>query len=395
MNDVWILGAARTPIGRLQGALAQVPAPRLGAAALQAALARAHIPGSAVEEVFFGQVLTAGAGQAPARQTSLYAGIPAAVPCTTVGKVCGSGLQALMLGARAVQTGDVSLVATGGQESMSGAPYLLAGARAGLRMGHAQATDSMIADGLWDPYDSVHMGVCGELCAREKGFSREAQDAFAAESYGAATEAQAKGWFGAELTAVTVPSGKGTKTVEEDEEPAAGSALLNKLPTLRPAFDPQGTITAANASKVNDGAAAVLLGSASAASRFGATRRARVVAMATHAADPKWFTTAPIGAMTKALERAGLAVQDIDLFEINEAFAVVPLVAMQTLGIPRSKVNVHGGAIALGHPIGASGSRIVVTLLGALERLGLRRGLAALCVGGGEGVCIIIDREGA
>jgi acetyl-CoA C-acetyltransferase len=388
-REVFIVGAARTPIGAFQGALAEVPAVDLGATAIRAALERSGLTAEEVGETYVGNVLTAGVGQAPARQAAKRAGIPDRVPATTVGKVCGSGLQSVILGTKSILLGDADVVVAGGMESMSNAPYLLPAARAGMRMGHAQAVDSMIHDGLWDPYKNWHMGNAGELCAREMKFSREVQDELAAASYQRALAAQESGAFAAELVPVTVKTRKGEVVVGEDEEPKR--ANLAKMPSLRPAFDKQGTITAANASKINDGASAVVLASGDVVKARGLTPLARVVGYGGHAQAPEWFTTAPVGAVEAALKRTGLSTDDIDLYEINEAFAVVALAAIEKLGLDRAKVNVRGGAIALGHPIGASGTRILTTLLHAMKDQGKKRGLATLCIGGGEAVALVVE----
>jgi acetyl-CoA C-acetyltransferase len=389
-RDVFIVAAVRTPIGSFQGALADVPAPRLGAAAIEAAMTRSGLPGAAVDEVYMGNVLSAGVGQAPARQAARFAGIPDKVPATTVSKVCGSGLQAVILGARSILLGDTEVVVAGGMESMSQAPYLLPTARAGFRMGNAQAVDSMIHDGLWDPYKNWHMGNAGELCVREHGFTRAEQDDFAKQSYERALAAMQGGEFAAEIAPVRIEGKKGeATTVTEDEEPRR--AKLDKMASLRPAFDKDGTITAANASKINDGASALVLASGEAVAAHGLTPLARIVGYGAHAQAPEWFTTAPVGSVEHALARTGLSVSDIDLFEVNEAFAVVAMVTAKKLGIDPSKMNVRGGAVALGHPIGASGARILTTLVHTLRARGARRGLATLCIGGGEAVAVIVE----
>lgn len=394
MREVVIVGAARTPIGSFQGALASMPAPRLGAVAIAAALERSGLARDQwhlVDEVLMGNVLQAGQGQAPARQAAKAAGLPDSVGATTVHKVCGSGMKSIMLGAQAILSGDADIIVAGGMESMSNAPYLLRQARDGMRMGHGKIEDSMILDGLWDPYGDQHMGNCGELCARERNIGREQQDAFAIESYRRANAAIAEGLFAAELAAVAVPQKKGPAiVVDKDEEPARGNPA--KVPTLGAAFQKDGTITAANASKINDGASAVVLMSADKAKALGLKPLARLVATGSHAQAPEWFTTAPAGAMKKALDKAGLAVSDISAFEINEAFAVVTLAVAAELGLPMDRVNPRGGAVALGHPIGASGNRIVVTMLHHLIQTGGRYGLAGICLGGGEAVSVLIER---
>jgi len=390
-REVVICGAARTPIGSFGGELASQSAPDLGAVAIKAALSRAGVEGHDVGEVIMGCVLSAGIGQAPARQAAIRAGLPKAVPCQTINKVCGSGLKAVALAAQAIAAGDSEIVVAGGMESMSNVPYYLIGARTGYRMGHQQATDGMIFDGLWDPYNNFHMGSAAELCARERKIDRQAQDAFATESYRRALAAQKEGAFDAEIAKVEVAQKKGpAKVVALDEEPTR--ADLSKMGSLRPAFDKEGTVTAANASKINDGAAAVVLMSAEEAARRGAKVLGRIASYGQHAQAPEWFTTAPAPAIEKAIARAGLAKKDIDLYEINEAFAVVALANNQLLDISADRVNIHGGAVALGHPIGASGCRVLVTLLYALSRHNLHRGVASLCIGGGEGIAMVVER---
>jgi acetyl-CoA C-acetyltransferase len=390
MSDIVILAGTRTPIGAFQGALAPVPAPRLGAAAIRNALAQAKIPAEEVTDVFMGNVLQAGVGQAPARQAALYAGLPAATRCVTVHKVCGSGLESVILGARLLADGDARYVVAGGMENMSAAPYLLPNARAGFRLGDQQAIDSLIHDGLWDPYNNLHMGSCAEHCAAKYGFTREQQDAYAAESFRRAIAAQTDSRFGAEIVPVEVTDARGKVTrVERDEGPARVN--FERIPTLKPAFDPNGTVTAANASTINDGAAALVLTTAEQAQRQGLSPLARVVSFAGHAQDPLWFTTAPIAAAQQALQRAGWKTDDVDLWEVNEAFAVVALAFMRELRLSPERVNVRGGAIALGHPIGASGARILVTLLAALRERGGKRGVAAICIGGGEGLAMGVE----
>jgi acetyl-CoA C-acetyltransferase len=388
--EVFICSAVRTPIGAFQGALADVPATRLGATVIRAALERAKLAGADVGEVYMGNVLTAGEGQAPARQASLYAEVPNTVPCTTVSKVCGSGLQSVVLGARSILLGDADVVVAGGMESMSNVPYYLQTARKGFRMGNQTVIDGMIHDGLWDPYKNFHMGNAGEICAKEKGFSRDAQDAFAKESYRRALAAQAEGRFAAEMVNVVVAGRKGDVTVSADEEPAKGDP--EKMGALKPAFDKAGTITAANASKINDGASALVLASGEAVKRHGLTPIARVVGYGAAAQAPEWFTTAPAKAIGVTLARLGLSVGDIDLWEVNEAFAVVALAVAQEAGLDLAKVNVNGGAVALGHPIGASGARILTTLVHAMAARGAKRGLATLCIGGGEAVAVVVER---
>lgn len=391
MREVVIVSGARTPIGSFQGALAGLPAPRLGAVAIRAALERGGVPAAAVGEVYMGCVLAAGIGQAPARQAAIAAGIPPAVGAVTVNKVCGSGLKAVVFGRNSIAAGEHDLVVAGGMESMSNAPYLLPKAREGYRLGHAQVIDSMISDGLWDAYGNVHMGDCGELCAKEKGISRAEQDAFAAESYRRALRAQAEGKFRAEIVPVEIPSKKGSPiVVADDEEPGRGN--IEKLPSLRPAFQKDGTITAGNASSINDGAAALVLAAADVAAARGWKPLARIVGTSVHAQAPEWFTTAPAGAIERLLERVGWKKDDVDLWEINEAFAVVSIANNRMLGLDPAKVNVWGGAVALGHPIGASGARVLLTLLSALADAGKKRGVASLCIGGGEGIALAVER---
>ena len=393
MKDVVIVSAARTPIGSFQGALASLSAPKLGAIAIKEALARAGIAGDArggIGEVYLGCVLAAGIGQAPARQASIGAGIPSSVGAVTINKVCGSGLKAVVFGANAIANGEHEVVVAGGMESMSNAPYLLPKAREGYRLGHAQVIDSMINDGLWDVYGSVHMGDCAELCAKEKGITRADQDAFAAESYRRALRAQAEGKFKGEIVPVEIAQRKGPPTVvAEDEEPGRGDVA--KLSALRPAFQKEGTVTAGNASSINDGAAALVLAGADTAAARGWKPLARIVAVGGHAQAPEWFTTAPAGAIERMLARAGWKKDDVDLWEINEAFAVVSIANNKMLGLDPARVNVWGGAVALGHPIGASGARVLVTLLSALRDAGKRRGVASLCIGGGEGIALAVE----
>lgn len=388
-REVFIVGAARTPIGCFQGVLSSVTAPKLGATAIKAALERAGVKPDQIDETLMGNVLSAGVGQAPARQAAIYAGISNKTPATTVSKVCGSGLQSVVLGAKSVLLGDAELVVAGGMESMSNAPYILPKARGGFRMGHGEILDTMILDGLWDPYGNFHMGNAGEICAREYKFDRAAQDEFAKESYRRARGAQEKGEFKAEIAAVTVSERGGDKLIEIDEEP--GRANLDKMGSLKPAFAKDGTITAANASKINDGASALVLASAEAVKQHGLKPLARIVSYGSHAQAPEWFTTAPVGAIKAALSRASLAAKDVDLYEINEAFAIVTMAAERDLEIPHDRVNVRGGAVALGHPIGASGARILTTLLYAMQDKKARRGLATLCIGGGEALALIVE----
>jgi acetyl-CoA C-acetyltransferase len=391
MREVVILSGARTPTGAFLGALSEVPAPRLGGIAIKAALDRAHVSADRVGEVYMGCVLPAGQGQAPARQAAHQAGIPRSVGAVTINKVCGSGLKAVVFGRSVIQSGDADLIVAGGMESMSQAPYLLPKAREGYRMGNGQLIDSMITDGLWDPYGNVHMGDCGELCAREHKISREEQDAYAAESFRRARRAQAEGKFKGEIVPVEVPQRKGPpRLVIDDETPTKGDP--DKLPSLRPAFQKDGTITAGNAPPISDGAAALVLAGADTAESLGCKPLARIVGASNHAQDPQWFTTAPAAAIERLLAKVGWKVGDVDLWELNEAFAVVALYNNRKLGLDPRRVNVWGGAIALGHPIGASGARVLVTLLAALAESGGKRGVASLCIGGGEAIAVAVER---
>jgi acetyl-CoA C-acetyltransferase len=390
-NDpIVIVSAARTPMGGFQGELKGFAAPELGAAAIRAAVERAQLKPEDVQEVIMGCVLPAGQGQAPARQASLGAGLPLAAGCTTVNKMCGSGMKAAMFAHDELLAGSVEIIVAGGMESMTNAPYLLPKARAGLRMGHGQVIDHMFYDGLEDAYEKGRlMGSFAEDCAQKYKFSREAQDAFAVASLQRAQKANKEGWFAWETTPIAIKAGKDEKFIETDEQPF--KANFEKIPTLKPAFRKDGTVTAANSSSISDGAAALVLMRRSSAQQRGLAPLATIVGHATHAQEPGWFTTAPVGAMRKLLERTGWSAGEVDLYEINEAFAVVPMAAMQELGLPHDKVNVHGGACALGHPIGASGARIVVTLIGALRKYGRKRGVASLCIGGGEATAMAIE----
>ena len=390
MNDVFIVAAKRTAIGSFQGAYANTPAPQLGAHAISSALKQAQVDPKDVDECLMGQVLTAGSGQAPARQAALAAQLPHHTHCMTINKVCGSGLKTIMLATDSIQLKHSQIVVAGGQENMTLSPYLLPKARSGYRMGHQQILDSMVHDGLWDPYNDFHMGNAAEICANEYQFSRQEQDDFAIESYKKAQSAENSGYFKDEITAIEIHHRKSILTVDKDEEPT--KVNFEKIPALRPAFQKEGTITAANASKVNDGAAALVLASAKKVQELGLKPMAKVIAHSTFAQEPKWFTTAPIGAVKKVLEKTQMQVSDIDLFEINEAFSNVTMATMKDLSIPHDKVNVHGGAVALGHPIGASGARILTTLLYALKKRDKQRGLATLCIGGGEAVAMIVER---
>jgi acetyl-CoA C-acetyltransferase len=390
MRDVVIVGAARTAIGSFLGSLASVPAPRLGAAAISAALERAKVAPADVGVVFMGNVLPAAVGQAPARQAALYAGLPQGVPCVTVNKVCGSGLETVIQAARAIAVGDVEIAVAGGMESMSNAPHAMRGLRNGVKMGPVDTVDTMVHDGLWDPYSNQHMGNCAELCAKEKGISRGAQDELAAESYRRALAAQKAGSFKAEITPVKIAGKGGEVSFEVDEEPGRGN--IEKLSGLRTAFQKDGTITAGNASSINDGGAAVVLMSADEAKRRGVTVLATIKGWGHHAQAPEWFTTAPATAIQNACKKAGWDPKAVDLWEINEAFAVVSIANNQMLGLDPAKVNVWGGAVALGHPIGASGARVLVTLLHAMAERGAKKGGASLCIGGGEGIALLVER---
>lgn len=387
MKEVVVISALRTPIGSFQGSLSKLSASQLGATVIRAILEKTKIEPSAVDEVVFGDVLTAGIGQAPARQAALYGGLPESVECMTINKVCGSGLKAIMLAQQAIQVGDADVIIAGGMESMSNVPYYLPGARGGQRLGHGKMVDGMIHDGLWDPYDDKHMGNCAETCAREKSFTREEQDDFAEMSYKRSQEAQKSGYFADEIAPVTIKSRRAEITVSEDDEPM--KVNFEKMRSLRPAFEKEGTITAANASKINDGAAAVLLMSREKCAELGFQPMATLGAQASVAQMPEWFTTAPINAIEKVCKKESVAVLDIELFEINEAFSVVTLAALRELEIPVERVNIHGGAVSLGHPIGASGARVFVTLLHAMKRIGAKTGLATLCIGGGEAAALI------
>lgn len=385
----FILSASRTPIGSFQGTLSTLPAPQLGSIAIKSALEKANVSPDDIQEVIMGQVLTAGSGQAPARQAAIYAGIPTSAVCMTINKVCGSGLKAVMLASDSIALGNSQVVVAGGQENMTLAPHLLENSRSGYRMGHIQTTDSMIKDGLWDPYNHYHMGEAAEICVKEYKITREEQDAFTKESYERALKAQTEGAFKNEIATVEIKNKDKVTLVSSDEEP--GKAKFDKIPTLRPAFLKDGTITAANASKINDGAAALVLASEAFVKSKGLKPLAKIVAQASFAQDPKWFTTAPVSAMQKVCEKAGLKISDIDLFEINEAFSIVTMAAMKELSIPREKVNVHGGAVALGHPIGGSGARILTTLIHALKTHNKKYGMASICIGGGEAVAVIVE----
>ena len=391
MTDVYITGASRTPIGGLQGELAGTPAPELGGAAIRGALAGAKLDADHVDELLMGCVLPAGIGQAPARQAGFHGGLDGKTPATTVNKVCGSGLKTVMLGHDAIKAGGAGVVLSGGMESMTNAPYLSRTGRGGGRLGHQRLDDHMFIDGLEDAYDKgTLMGAFAEDCAERYQFSREEQDGYAIASLERALKAQKGKAFDGEITPVTVASRKGDAVVEADEQP--GKAKPEKIPQLKPAFRKDGTVTAANASSISDGAAAVVLAGEDAVKASGMKPRAVIRGHAGHAHEPKWFTTAPVPAARKLVERLGWSAEDVDLWEVNEAFAVVPMAFMRELGVDHGKVNVNGGACALGHPIGASGTRILVTLLNALEKRNLKKGVAAICIGGGEGLAVAIER---
>ena len=387
-NPVVIVSARRTAIGSFQGQFSPVKATELGSTAIQAALQNAQVEGGEVSEVFMGCVLPANLGQAPARQASLGAGIPDSVGCTTVNKVCGSGMKSIMLGHDLIRAGSAEIVVAGGMESMTNAPYLLPKARGGYRMGHGEIIDHMFWDGLQNPYDNNMMGHFAEMCVEKYGFTRELQDAYAERSIRRALEAM-EGAFQDEITPVTVKTRKGDVVADRDEEPP--NCNIEKIPSLRPAFKKDGTVTAASSSKISDGAAAVVLMTAEEAKRRGLTPLATIVGHAGHAQEPEWFTTAPVSAIRKVQERVGWSREDVDLYEVNEAFAAVAMAAIEELGLDPGKVNVNGGACALGHPIGCTGARITVTLLNALKSRGLKRGVASLCIGGGEATALALE----
>ena len=390
LREVVIVGAARTPVGSFGGVFKDVPATKLGSIAIKAALERSGTPFEAVDEVIMGNVLTANEGQAPARQAALGAGLDVSVECMTINKVCGSGLKAVMLAAQAIMVGDADVIVAGGMENMSQVPYYVPKARYGYRLGNGELVDGMIKDGLWDVYNNFHMGNAAELCARECNVSREEQDEFAALSYRRALKAQEEGWFDAEIVPVEVPQRKGDPIiVDKDEEP--GKVIFEKMPKLRPAFEKDGTVTAANSSKINDGGAAVVVMAKEKAEELGIKPLFKIVSQASAAKAPEYFTKAPADSIRKALKKAELSVDDIDLFEINEAFAVVAIVNNRFLNIPVEKVNIHGGAVAIGHPIGASGARILTTLLFAMKKNNAKRGVASLCIGGGEAAALVVE----
>jgi len=385
-----ITAIARTAIGSFQGVLSTVPTVHLGAAVIKSAVERAGLKGNQVDEVIMGNVLSAGEGQAPARQAAIYAGLPDSVECMTINKVCGSGLKSVMLADQAIRCGDADVVVAGGMENMSLSPYYLMDARDGMRLGHKKVVDSIIGDGLWDPYGDMHMGNCAEVLAKEENYSREEQDSFAVESYRRSVDAIEKGYFNDEITPVEIPQRKGDPViVDTDEEPGRGKP--EKIANLRTAFEKDGTITAANASSINDGAAALVVISAEKVAELNSDPICKIVAQTSAAHEPLYFTTAPGKAITKVLDKAGLTMNEIDLFEINEAFSNVTLAAMREHDIPHEKVNIFGGAVSMGHPIGASGARILVTLIAALKQKNQKLGLATLCIGGGEAAAVIVE----
>jgi acetyl-CoA C-acetyltransferase len=390
LREVVIASAARTPVGSFGGALSAIPSPKLGARAIEAAVERAGISKDVIDECIMGCVLPAGLGQAPARQAALAAGLPKKVECMTINKVCGSGLKAVMLATQAIQVGDADVIVAGGLEGMSGAPYYLKTARWGIRMNNSEVVDGMVTDGLWDPYDNQHMGMFAELCAEKYGYTREKQDAFAIESTKRAKAARDSGAFAAEIVPFEVPQKKGAPLVIKDDE-GIGKAMPEKVPSLQPAFKKGGTVTAANASSINDGAAALVIMAKEKADALGVKPLARIVAQASFAQEPSWFTTAPVHAIKKVLDKAGMKAEDIDLWEINEAFAVVTLAAIDEFKLDPAKVNVNGGAVVIGHPIGASGARVLTTLLYAMKAKEAKRGLATLCIGGGEAAALIVE----
>ena len=391
MKEVVIVGAARTPIGSFGGALSGISAPNLGATAIKGALQKAGLSADLVEEVYMGNVLQAGIGQAPARQAAMYAGISSNVPCTTINKVCSSGMKALMMAAQSIKAGDADIIIAGGMENMSAVPHYLPTSRNGVKLGDMSLVDGLVKDGLTDVYNNQHMGVCAELCASEHGFSREEQDAFALESYKRSAESWAAGKFSDEIVPVEVPQRRGDALMIDTDEDFS-KVRVDKVPSLRPVFKKEGTITAANASNINDGACALVIMSAEKAEELGLTPIAKILGYADAAHEPEWFTTAPAKALPKALAKAGLSQEEVDFFEFNEAFAVVGLANMKILGLDPSKVNVNGGAVSLGHPLGASGARIMTTLISVLSQNNGKIGAAAICNGGGGASAIVIER---
>lgn len=384
-----ILSAARTPIGSYLGSLSSFTAPELGAIAIKEAVLRANINKDDINETIMGNVLQGGVGQAPARQASIFAGLPVSVECMTVNKVCGSGLKAVMLADQAIRGNDAELIVAGGMESMSNAPYILKKARNGYRMGNGELIDMMIHDGLWDIYKNIHMGMAGELCSETYNITREEQDDYAIMSYKRALEASEKGYFTEEIVPVEIKSKAGTTIINKDEEPT--KVNFDKVRTLRPAFKADGVVTAANASSINDGAAALIIASNNYVNKNNLKPIAKIIAHVSFAQEPEWFTTAPTFAIQKLLKKVNMTVNDIDLFEVNEAFSVVSIITAKNLGIPYDKMNIHGGAVSLGHPIGASGARILTTLIYGLKKLGKKYGIASLCIGGGEANAMLIE----
>jgi acetyl-CoA C-acetyltransferase len=390
IKDIYLAGGVRTPIGTFSGAFSEVPAPVLGSTAIKAALKRANVPATEVNEVIFGNVVGAGLGQNVGRQSAIGAGVPVSVGAITVNKVCGSGMKSVMLAAQAIQCGDADVIVAGGTENMTRAPYLLDKARSGYRLGDGTLVDSVIRDGLWDVYNNLHMGVCGDQCAAKYAFTRADQDEYAVASFKRALKAQEECSLSKEITPVEIKSRKGDIVVDKDENP--GKFDEEKLRKLRPAFGGGGTVTAGNASSINDGAAAIVVLSKDKAKKLGVQPQAKILGYSTFSREPLWFTIAPVGAIDALMKQLSLKVKDVDLFEINEAFSVVPMAAMHDLGLPHEKVNVHGGAVSLGHPIGASGCRVLVTLLNALTVRGGKIGIASLCIGGGEAVAMAVER---
>ncbi len=384
--SIYILGGSRTPIGSLMGELSTVPATELGAIAIKGSLEKAKLSPEKVEEVIMGMVVQAGAGQAPARQASIKAGLSNGVPCSTVNKVCGSGMQAVIFAAQSIMSKDREVVIAGGMENMSLAPHLLSQSRTGIKFGNGEIKDAMLWDGLWDVYANVAMGVCAEECVKKYDFSREQLDLYAIESFKRAQDAQKKGIFAKEITEVVIVNKKGNIIIKDDEGP--GKVDFSKIPNLKPAFGKDGKLTAANSSTINDGASAIVLGG----EKYKSQAEFKIIAWATYASDPTWFTTAPIGAMKKCLDKAKLKLEEIDLFEINEAFSAVAIAAIQELKLDHAKVNIFGSGISLGHPIGSSGSRILVTLMTAMKERSAKRAMASLCIGGGEGLAMIIEK---
>jgi acetyl-CoA C-acetyltransferase len=391
-REVFILSYARTPIGAFQGALKDVTAPKLGAIAIKGALDKSGLNPNEVNEVIMGNVLSAGVGQAPARQASIYAGLPKNVECLTINKMCGSGLKAIMLGSQAIASGDADIIIAGGMESMSNAPYYLPKGRSGMRLGHGQVLDGIIHDGLWDVYNDQHMGNCAEMCADKYKFSREEQDQFAKESYKRSLNAIEHGLFKNEIVPVEIPQRKGDSIiVDTDEEPGRG--MPEKFPKLRPAFQKDGTVTAANASSINDGSAVCILISGEKAKELGLNPEFKIIGHGSSAQAPEWFTTAPAQAMKKVSKKTGVSMNNIDLFEINEAFSVVTMAAVKEFNLDSNKVNINGGAVSLGHPIGASGARILITLMNAMSSKNVKTGMASICIGGGEASAMIVERD--